>query len=193
MRAEYIIEIVATLLLLAYTGFITDTRRNGMKIKNWVVITVFCIGVVYHLLNKDVGVSLQGVLYGGVPLLVLYLAGMVGAGDLKLFAALGAVFGQDVLLVIIFTYSAFLVYSLYLMLSSGTLWSGVRREAGLFKVYAICVFYMMKGDFARVREVYGTIKGYSEQFTHAPLGGFIFFGATAVSGICFLTAPGLGM
>lgn len=77
-------------------AFITDMRHQ--TISNWLTGTSFAAGVLYHGLAGGLGA--QGWLYttagaaaGFLPLLILYAFGGIGAGDVKLFGALGAWIG----------------------------------------------------------------------------------------------------
>ncbi|WP_165822320.1 A24 family peptidase [Paenibacillus montanisoli] len=80
--------------ILIGIAFICDIRE--LRIPNWLTVSFFAAGLVYHL-----GVdgwhggffSLLGALAGFLPLLVLYAFKGIGAGDVKLFGALGAVVG----------------------------------------------------------------------------------------------------
>ncbi|MFF2889021.1 prepilin peptidase [Paenibacillus sp. NPDC057967] len=90
-----------TMVLWAAAGqlliaFITDMRHQ--MISNWLTGTSFVLGMLYHVLAG--GIEAQGWLYaaagaaaGFIPLLILYAFGGIGAGDVKLFGALGAWIG----------------------------------------------------------------------------------------------------
>jgi prepilin peptidase CpaA len=85
-----------TLLLAAFifTAFISDARRS--LIPNALTVSAAAVGMLYHLafdgwaglMDSAVGLSV-----GFVMLLILYMFGALGAGDVKLFAALGAMMG----------------------------------------------------------------------------------------------------
>ncbi|WP_274649196.1 A24 family peptidase [Paenibacillus humicola] len=92
----------AALLLFA---LITDVK--AMRIPNLLTGSFFTAGLGFHLLTNgwNGGLNaLAGALAGFVPLLVLYLFKGIGAGDVKLFAALGAWIGTaPVLQVLVYT------------------------------------------------------------------------------------------
>lgn len=81
----------AVLLLLA---LINDLKT--MRIPNWLTASFFAAGCCYQFAANGVEggwFALLGALSGFVPLMVLYLFKGIGAGDVKLFAALGAWIG----------------------------------------------------------------------------------------------------
>lgn len=76
---------------LLIIAFYTDLRKK--IIPNWLTISGAIIGLIYHLIIhgldglKD---STLSMVIGFSLFLLLYLFGSVGAGDVKLFAAIGA-------------------------------------------------------------------------------------------------------
>ncbi|MFF2481827.1 prepilin peptidase [Paenibacillus sp. NPDC058071] len=87
------IPFAATILLLGVAAF-TDLR--AMIIPNWITLPFFISGLFYHgvFAGWDGLVrALAGVAAGFGPLLLLHLARGIGAGDVKLFGALGAWIG----------------------------------------------------------------------------------------------------
>ena len=83
--------LAGALLLVA---FVTDTRKQ--KIPNVLNVVGAVSGLVLHTATsgwEGAAFSAAGLLSGMVPMLVLYAIGAVGAGDVKLFAALGAITG----------------------------------------------------------------------------------------------------
>jgi prepilin peptidase CpaA len=83
----------------------TDTLRS--KIPNLATLSLLLIGVGYHLRANGIqggGLALAGIFTGLALLIVPYLLGGMGAGDLKALAALGALLGPiDIFQVFLFT------------------------------------------------------------------------------------------
>lgn len=78
-------------LMMLTAAFITDIRT--MKIPNFITVTGIITGVGWHLVNGGWNGGLNaftGAAAGFGMLLVLYLFGAVGGGDVKLFGAIGA-------------------------------------------------------------------------------------------------------
>lgn len=66
------------------------------RIPNWLNISGILAGVFYHLIvNQMAGFldAMFGMLAGGLLMLLLYIFKAIGAGDVKLFAAIGAICG----------------------------------------------------------------------------------------------------
>jgi len=88
---EFYIYILAVFLLIA---FYLDVRYY--KIPNWLTMSGIMIGFIYNGISDGLSgllFSLLGLLAGGGILLFLYLFKGVAAGDVKLFAAIGAITG----------------------------------------------------------------------------------------------------
>jgi len=63
------------------------------RIPNWLAISAMLLGITYHSIMLGLagtGSSLIGVAIGFFPMLLVYLCKGIGAGDVKLFAGLGA-------------------------------------------------------------------------------------------------------
>lgn len=76
--------------VLLIISFITDIK--SMKIPNKITIPAMCLGVFVHFLGDGIiGVwrALEGGGIGFGIMLILYLCGAVGGGDVKLFGAIG--------------------------------------------------------------------------------------------------------
>lgn len=71
------------------------------RIPNWLSLCALLAGVIWNsfVAGSDGFIaSLSGMLIGFIPMLVLYWCKGVGAGDVKLFAALGAVLGVSTII-----------------------------------------------------------------------------------------------
>lgn len=105
--------------VMLFIAFITDITRQ--KIPNWLTFAGLIAGFILHAAIDGwhgLTFSFFGILCGFVPMFVLYLFHGVGAGDVKLFAALGAFMGME--------------FSLYAMAAS-ILFAGVLAVVILFK------------------------------------------------------------
>ncbi|MBW7476553.1 prepilin peptidase [Paenibacillus oenotherae] len=80
-------------------ALISDIK--SMRIPNWLTVSFFVAGCCYQVAAggwEGGWVSLLGALSGFAPLLVLYAFKGIGAGDVKLFAALGVWIGTTAVL-----------------------------------------------------------------------------------------------
>ncbi|NHN30709.1 A24 family peptidase [Paenibacillus agricola] len=80
-------------------AFMSDVTKQ--KIPNLLCAIGFLAGLVLQTVNSGtagIGYALLGSLLGFVPLLILYGMRAVGAGDVKLFAAIGALTGAEIVL-----------------------------------------------------------------------------------------------
>lgn len=71
------------------------------KIPNWLSVGGAVVGLGYHIVVgswSGLAFSLAGLCVAGLLFLILYLFRAVGAGDVKLFAAIGAVAGTQFVL-----------------------------------------------------------------------------------------------
>lgn len=84
---------------LLTAAFITDITKR--KIPNMLCAAGFLAGIGFHAFisgGTGIGYALLGALLGFAPLLILYMIRAVGAGDVKLFAAIGALSGGEFVL-----------------------------------------------------------------------------------------------
>jgi len=91
------------LIIFIIAAFYTDIRT--CKIPNLLTVSTAFLGIVYHTsIEKWQGLlfSLTGLMSGLLALSVLYLFKAIGAGDVKLFAAIGALMGTSFMFHILF-------------------------------------------------------------------------------------------
>ncbi|MBH5317468.1 prepilin peptidase [Paenibacillus sp. GSMTC-2017] len=87
-----VVTIAAILLIMI--AFVTDIRKQ--LIPNWLSVGAFVLGVSYHSVFSGANGwlwTLWGAAAGFFPLLLLYMMKGIGAGDVKLFGAIGAWIG----------------------------------------------------------------------------------------------------
>ena len=98
---------------------VTYDIRSG-RIPNWLTFPAMAVALACHVWITGVpGLlsSAYGLLIGFAIFLVLYLLGGMGAGDVKLMAAVGAFLGpKDVLLAALFTAIAGGIYAITLLI-----------------------------------------------------------------------------
>jgi prepilin peptidase CpaA len=91
---EPLLQIILATVLL--TAVATDLR--SCRIPNWLTFPAMASGLVTHtLLNGQAGLilSLEGLGLGSGFFLIFYLMGGMGAGDVKLMAAVGSFMGPE--------------------------------------------------------------------------------------------------
>jgi prepilin peptidase CpaA len=81
------VVLVASLIAAA-----TDVWK--FKVYNALTLPLLASGLLYHGFRGELADSLLGVLFGFAALIVLYVIGGMGAGDVKLMAAVGAWLGM---------------------------------------------------------------------------------------------------
>lgn len=123
-----------------------DYRSN--RIPNWLVLCFALSGVIFHVLTggwSGLGLSLGGLGLGLAVLFPLFAIRAMGAGDVKLLAALGAAVTYKHVLIILLVAAA-IAGIMALM----TVWRGSLLQV-LFNVKAM-VFATLSGDRETVRE-----------------------------------------
>jgi prepilin peptidase CpaA len=108
-RSELTVEkaVIVQLLLVAVIGAAAYTDIRYQKIPNKLALAGLGSGIALHVLLYGLtgaGLALIGAVSGFGIMLVLHLFGAIGAGDVKLFAAIGSLGGLWLTLSII-TYS----------------------------------------------------------------------------------------
>ena len=84
------------LFLFLIIAFISDIKNQ--KLPNWLTAGGIVIGIIYHFITDGFGgllFSLLGLLTAGGIFLILYIFKAIGAGDVKLFGAIGSLVGFD--------------------------------------------------------------------------------------------------
>ncbi|MGD0230343.1 MAG: A24 family peptidase [Syntrophorhabdales bacterium] len=116
------------LFLLLSLAAIWDIATR--RIPNWLTLSCMVLGVGYHALSGGFGGFLSGMagLLAGLGLLTsFYLLGGMGAGDVKLMGAIGALLGpKGVLLACLWSVMVGGVYALVLLAACGGLRDAVR-------------------------------------------------------------------
>src|SRR5438132_3726240 len=111
--------------VVASAAAVLDFRFR--KIPNWLTVSAFGIGVLIHVVQNGADgllVALGGAALGLVVLVPFYLLHAMGAGDVKLLAALGALVGAQALVsVILYTAVVGGVISVFVLVRRGTLQS----------------------------------------------------------------------
>jgi prepilin peptidase CpaA len=107
--------IVLTAVLVAA---VTDVWK--FKVYNALTLPLLAAGLVYHGYRSEIVDSMLGILFGFAALVPLYIVGGMGAGDVKLMAAVGSWLGMPLtFFVFIATSLAAGLYSIFLVIWSG--------------------------------------------------------------------------
>src|SRR5262245_56402507 len=96
------------LVCLVVTAALTDLRSR--RIPNWLTVSGAALGLALHSWSAGVNgalASVEGAVIGLASFIVFFLLGGMGAGDVKLFAAVGALAGPGPL-VLIFVFTGLL-------------------------------------------------------------------------------------
>jgi prepilin peptidase CpaA len=129
---------LGVLMALLVAAAISDTRTG--RIPNWLVFAGAAYGLVYNALfpvfPRDIGIlfAVGGLAVGLGVLLPLYVLRVMGAGDVKLMAMVGAFLGASATLnAVLATLIAGGVLAMVLALLNGTVVRMVRNVAMMFK------------------------------------------------------------
>jgi prepilin peptidase CpaA len=113
---ELVIFIIITIAI------VSDIRVR--RIPNWLTFSAMIAGIGYHIYVGGITgllLSLGGLLIGFSLFFVFYMLGGMGAGDVKLMAAIGSLLGpKDVLFAALYTALAGGVYAVLLMVTRKT-------------------------------------------------------------------------
>lgn len=83
-------------ILIIFLGVACYFDVKHSRLPNWLNVSGALAGLLYHLLVNHIDGLLNsvfGLLAGGAILMLLYIFKAIGAGDVKLFAAIGAICG----------------------------------------------------------------------------------------------------
>ena len=134
----YDIAFLSTVTVFTATAAVSDWRTR--KLPNWLTLPTFLLAILFHAITggwSGVALSLLGFATGFGILLVLWLIGGGGGGDVKLMGALGAWLGPTLTLQV-FLVSAVLIVLLagghmaYLAMSRGMNYMRKRMGAASF-------------------------------------------------------------
>ncbi len=109
---------VIVVLAAALVAAATDIWK--FKVYNVLTLPLLVSGLLYHAFRAELADSLLGVLFGFASLIVLYIIGGMGAGDVKLMAGVGAWLGMPLTFYVFIASSlAAGVYSIGLVVWTG--------------------------------------------------------------------------
>lgn len=121
MPGEAFVPSAIVVVIAACVAAFTDVSR--FRVHNLLTFPLALSGVIYFAISagwQGVAHSMGGLALGLGMLIVPYLFGALGAGDVKFFAAVGAWLGVDPMFVILIVAClATGVYSLYILLRRG--------------------------------------------------------------------------
>jgi prepilin peptidase CpaA len=155
------------------------------KVYNALTIPLLLSGLAYHGVVGGTGGlqgSLMGLLFGFGVLIVVYAMGGMGAGDVKLMAAVGAWLGMP-LTFYVFALSALAsgAYAAVLILSSGNLReSWIELQVVVFRIMA---FGQYLGADGRLE---AELKRSDRHQRLVPFGAMLAVGLLVILGWCFL-------
>jgi prepilin peptidase CpaA len=133
------------LLLIILLSICTFTDLKERKIYNNVLFPVFLIAISYHIFTggwSGLSISILGFLVGLSILLIPYLMGGMGAGDVKLLAVIGAIQGV----------SFVLMTALYMAIVGGIMGLLILffRKGFVSRIKQIFIFFIFRGQGVKV-------------------------------------------
>jgi prepilin peptidase CpaA len=113
------------LILIAFVLIAAIYDAAIQKIPNWTSLSIVFLGLGWSIFSSegpDVRDSGLGLLAGFLLMLPSYVIGSMGAGDVKLIAAIGSVVGVNhVLDVVLYSYMAMFVMAIFFIVVKGDL------------------------------------------------------------------------
>jgi prepilin peptidase CpaA len=123
--------IIIYLILIAFLLIAAIYDAITQKIPNWTSLAIILLGIGWNIFSAEgLGIrdSALGLLAGFVLMLPSYVFGGMGAGDVKLIAAIGSVVGiNHVLDVVLYSYMAMFVMAILFIVVKGDLVKLLRR------------------------------------------------------------------
>jgi prepilin peptidase CpaA len=134
---EMILFLFLTIVLLI--AVISDIRLH--KIPNWLTYPAMMGAIIYHTSTRGIGgflYSVEGVGAGFAVLIIFYLMGGMGAGDVKLMGAVGGLLGpKGVFTAFVFTAIMGGLYALALLTFHGHLKETAKRYGAILKTFML--------------------------------------------------------
>ena len=157
--------------ILLFIALISDIK--SYKIRNKLIITFTALGLITNsCFAKYEGLisSLLGIVIPLVLLIVLYALRMLGAGDIKLFCALGAIFGAEYIIEIIaYSFLAGGIIAFFFLLMRRNAKERFRHLYNYFKTVFLTFSFMAYTEFEDKKD-----KG-KFRFAYAVFTGTSFF------------------
>lgn len=129
--------IIPYLLLIAVLIIAAIYDLLFHKIPNWLTYPTIFIGILYYISIKGIEgflFSIGGVGVGIATLIIPYLLGGTGAGDVKLLGAVGGLLGpKGVFVAFILTSIVGGIYALILLISHGYFKDTIKRYGAMLK------------------------------------------------------------
>ena len=126
-------------MVISLIAAVTDIRSR--RIPNWLTYSAMLLGVGYHTMVSGAQgffFGAGGLFLGLALLIVFYLMGGMGAGDVKLMGAVGALLGpKGVFIAFIFTALVGGIYAIILLLLRFRVSGTVIRLSTMFRFVAV--------------------------------------------------------
>jgi prepilin peptidase CpaA len=169
--------VIATLVVLA--AAVSDVR--AFRIPNALTFPALIAGLAYHALRGGWGElqsSLTAVMVGGGLLLLLYALGLMGAGDVKLMAAVGAWLGMPG------TYDVFVISALATGVCSAVMVVAQRRlGAATWKTLRLMLYMLTFGRFGKAERVEVVVRQSDRRRRLIPFAAMMTVGMLVVGGV----------